>query len=67
MCILFFLIGVDLLIAAYRITDPFNFILMFFAANLMILISVALGLGFALRLKRSFSAKQQKDGSSNIS
>jgi hypothetical protein len=47
--------GIDLLISAYRLTDPFTFIIMFFASNLMILISAALCLGFAIRLKRSFS------------
>ena len=52
--IFFIVFGINLLISAYRLTDPFSFILMFFASNLMILISAALCLGFALRLKRSF-------------
>jgi hypothetical protein len=53
--IFFLIMGVDLLIAAYGLTDPFTFILVFFAASLMILISATLCLGFALRLKRSFN------------
>ena len=52
--IFFIIIGIDLLISAYRLTDPFNFILMFFASNLMILISAALCIGFILRLRASF-------------
>lgn len=53
--IFFVTFGVDLLISAYRLTDPFSFILTFFASNLIILISAVLCLGFMLRLKRSFS------------
>lgn len=53
---LFFLaVGIDLLISAYRLNDPFSFVMLIFASNLMILISAALCLGFALRLKRSLS------------
>ncbi len=53
---LFFLaVGVNLLISAYRLNDPFTFVMVFFASNLMILISAALCLGFALRLKRSLT------------
>jgi len=62
--IFFLIVGVDLLISAYRLDDPFTFVLTFFAANLMILISAALGLGFAIRLKRSFSFGAVKDISS---
>jgi hypothetical protein len=49
----FFAFGVCLLISAYQLKDPFAFILTFFASNLVILISAALGLGFVLRLRRS--------------
>lgn len=53
---LFFLaMGIDLLISAYGLDDPFAFIMVFFASNLMILISAALCLGFALRLKHNWS------------
>ena len=59
---LFFLAaGVDLLISAYRLNDPFTFIMVFFASNLMILISAALCLGFVLRLKRSFAGPATPD------
>jgi len=49
----FLLFGVHVLIAAYHLTDPFSFVMTFFASNLIILISAALTLGFAIRLFRS--------------
>lgn len=63
--IFFVVLGIELLISAYRLTDPFSFILMFFASNLMILISAALCLGFVLRLKRSFGTAPPKKGVSD--
>jgi TRAP-type C4-dicarboxylate transport system permease small subunit len=51
---LFFLwFGVELLRSAYKLNNPFDFILAFFAANLVILISATLTLGFLLRLWRA--------------
>lgn len=49
----FLFFGVHVLIAAYQLTDPFSFIMTFFASNLIILISAVLTLGFAIRLFRS--------------
>ena len=46
----FLLFGVHVLIAAYQLTDPFSFVMAFFASNLIILISAALTLGFVIRL-----------------
>jgi len=47
----FFLIfGIHLLISAYRLDNPFWFIMTFFASNLIILISAALLVGFILRI-----------------
>ncbi len=52
---LFFLVlGVQVLILAYAQTDPFNFIMTFFASNFMILFSLALIAGFVIRIYRSF-------------
>ncbi len=63
---LFFLaVGIDLLISAYRLNDPFTFLMMFFASNLMILISAALCLGFVLRLKRSWTGRPPDKTSMN--
>jgi len=47
---LFLVFGVQLLMAAYDLPDPFTFIMTFFAASLVILISLALLVGFLLRL-----------------
>ncbi len=47
----FLAFGVELLMAAYRLPDPFTFIMTFFAASLIILISAALVVGFLLRLR----------------
>ncbi|MBR9981905.1 MAG: hypothetical protein KFF50_12835 [Desulfatitalea sp.] len=50
--LLFLLLGIQVLVGAYRMNDPFSFVLAFFAANFIILISAALCLGFVLRLLR---------------
>ena len=48
---LFFLtFGVDLLFGAYSLKDPFYFIMTFFAACLIILISLTLLVGFIIRM-----------------
>jgi hypothetical protein len=44
--------GIGLLVASYGLNDPYTFIMTFFAASLMILISVVMVLGFVLRMKR---------------
>jgi hypothetical protein len=46
----FLLFGIHLLIAAYRLNNPFWFIMTFFASNLIILISAALLVGFIIRM-----------------
>ena len=43
-------LGIQLLISAYQLNDPPNFILTFYASNFMILISAALLVGFIYRL-----------------
>jgi len=47
----FFLIfGINLLISAYQLKDPFSFIMTFFSSNLIILISATLLIGFICRM-----------------
>ncbi len=46
--------GVDLLMASYRLKDPFSFIMTFFAASLIILISIALATGFVIKIIRVY-------------
>lgn len=48
----FVFFGSSLLIAAYQLKDPFSFIMTFFAANLIILISAVMVVGFVMRAFR---------------
>ena len=48
--------GVAVLVAAYGLGDPFSFIMTFFAASLMILISLVMVLAFVLRMRRALRA-----------
>ncbi|MCF8092984.1 MAG: hypothetical protein K9K21_05055 [Desulfotignum sp.] len=50
----FFLFGIDLLIAAYGLGDPFSFIMTFFAASFILLISTALVITFLIKMIRVF-------------
>lgn len=38
--LLFFAVGVDVLIASYKLTNPAEFIMYFFSSNLLILVSI---------------------------
>jgi hypothetical protein len=46
--------GIQLLVSAYRLNDPGNFLLTFYASNFMILISAALLVGFIYRLVATY-------------
>lgn len=46
----FLLFGLYLLVCAYRLEDPFHFVMTFFASNLVILISATLMVGASIRL-----------------
>ena len=63
---LFFLIfGIDLLRGAYSLKDPYTFIMTFFAASFIILISLALGAGFIIRMvrvKKALEKNSEADG-----
>jgi TRAP-type C4-dicarboxylate transport system permease small subunit len=61
--IFFLWFGIELLRSAYRLNNPFDFILSFFAANLVILISAALTLGFVLHLWREYRNRSGAGGS----
>jgi TRAP-type C4-dicarboxylate transport system permease small subunit len=51
----FFLIfGVELMIGAYSLKDPFSFIMTFFAASFIILISLALVITFLIKMVRVY-------------
>ncbi len=57
----FFLFGIQLLISAYQLQDPFVFVLTFFSSNFIILISAALLVGFVFRVIRLRNAKEEKN------
>ena len=46
----FLYFGISLFLAAYKMTDPFYFIMTIFASNLIILISAVLLIGFVYRM-----------------
>ncbi|MFO7883847.1 MAG: hypothetical protein R6U68_03410 [Desulfobacteraceae bacterium] len=50
----FLFFGIDLLRGAYGLNNPFNFIMTFFAASLMILISLTLMAGFIVKMVRVY-------------
>jgi len=52
--IFFTLFGIDLLMGSYSLKDPFNFIMTFFAASLIILISTTLTAGFIIKMVRVY-------------
>ena len=58
---LFFLIfGIDLIISAYSLNDPFSFIMTFFAASFVILISLTLAVSFVIKMVRVYRQIQNK-------
>lgn len=52
--IFFAVFGIDLLIGSYSLDNPFSFIMTFFAASFMILISLALMTSFIIRMVRVY-------------
>jgi membrane protein implicated in regulation of membrane protease activity len=51
--------GMALLAASYRLEDPFSFVMTFFSASLIILISAVLALGLVLRMRRVLTHQPQ--------
>jgi len=58
--IFFIVFGIDLLFIAYQITEPFSFVMTFFASNFIILISATLLLIFVLKIVATI--RRSKDG-----
>ncbi len=52
--VFFFLFGLDLLISSYQLPDPFSFIMTFFAASFVLLISAALVITFLIKMIRVY-------------
>ena len=52
--VFFFVFGIDLIRGAYGLNDPFSFIMTFFAASFIILISLTLSLVFIIKMIRVY-------------
>ena len=57
----FLYFGIRLLVSAYKLNDPFTFLMTFFASNFIILISAALMIGFAYRMITAFRQSKNSD------
>ena len=63
----FFLVfGVQLLIAAYQLKDPFSFVMTFFSSNLIILISCTLLIGFIYRMVTVYRKARNNEDELNV-
>lgn len=54
----FLLFGIQVLVAAYRLKDPFSFVLTFFASNLIILVSAVALVGVFFSIRRCEESRQ---------
>lgn len=52
--VFFLIFGFDLIIGAYSLNDPFNFIMTFFSASFIILISLTLSISFLIKMIRVY-------------
>jgi len=59
--IFFILFGINVLYMAYQITDPFSFIMTFFASNFIILISATLLFSFVLKIVTTLKKTKEKE------
>ena len=60
--IFFIIFGIDLLYTAYQLSEPFSFIMTFFASNLIILISATLLFGFVWKIVSYIRKTKEKEG-----
>lgn len=56
----FLFFGIQVLVAAYSLKDPFSFVLTFFASNLIILISGVVLLGVFFNIKGRFGKREHE-------
>ena len=57
----FLYFGIRLLVSAYKLNDPFTFLMTFFASNFIILISAALMIGFAYRMITAYRQSRNSE------
>ncbi|MCG8551347.1 MAG: hypothetical protein MI799_13175 [Desulfobacterales bacterium] len=58
--VFFMIFGFDLLRASYTFKDPFSFIMTFFAASFILLISATLGISFVIKMVRVYKRSKQE-------
>lgn len=61
-CGFFLVLGIQMLIKAYDLNNPFDFMLIFFSSNLIILISGVLGAGLCWRMLGVYRLINKKKG-----
>ena len=61
----FLYFGIRLLISAYGLSDPFTFLMTFFASNFIILISATLIIGFVYRMITVYRRSKNSDNFNN--
>ena len=61
LCSFFILFGISLLVAAYRLDNPAWFVMTFFSASLIILISGTLLLGIVVKVVASFKGHSDEE------
>ncbi len=57
----FLIFGIQVLVAAYGLNDPFSFVMTFFASNFIILISLAVMIGLVWRMKMALFPSEETD------
>jgi len=62
LAIFFIIFGIDMLYTAYKLNEPFSFIMTFFASNLVILISATLLFSFVYKIVRYIKKTKEKEG-----
>lgn len=62
LAIFFIIFGIDLLYTAYQLSEPFSFIMTFFASNFIILISATLLFSFIYKIVRYIRKTKEKEG-----
>lgn len=61
LAIFFIIFGIDMLYTAYQLSEPFSFIMTFFASNLVILISATLLFSFVYKIVRYIKKTKEKE------
>lgn len=58
--VFFVVFGLSVLVYAYQLNDPFIFVMTFFSASLIILISLVMTIGFVYRIIRVCRVQEKK-------